>query len=119
MAGDSFAGSRLSPMTGTSSATAGVGFSGIALPTVLPRGSLAGPGLPGGAFIGAALPPLMARRTGPLFGFATAGLANFADLLAFGISPSLKFTAQAARIQCSAHPRYDGTTHFFCFGSES
>ncbi|HET7383570.1 MAG TPA: hypothetical protein VFJ59_13420 [Pseudolabrys sp.] len=48
-------------------------------------------GFIGAAFAGAALPPLMARNSGlPLFDFATAALlAALADLLAFGISPSL------------------------------
>src|SRR5690348_17106960 len=116
MAGDSFAGSRLSPMTGTSSATAGAG---IGLPAVLPRGSLAGPGLVVGPFTGAALPPLIARKTGAPC-FATAALpANFADLLTFGISRPWRFTASGARIQCSVHRRYDATATFLSFGSDS
>jgi hypothetical protein len=80
IAGESFAGSRLSAMIGTSSAAEGVGFKD---PGFAP------------AFGGAALPPLMARSTGWSFlGFADAVLAaGFADLLVLGISTSPTFVA--------------------------
>ena len=81
MAGDSFAGARLSAITGTSSATAaGGGFTA---------------GFTGLGLGGAALPPLMARSTG-MFLPAFASIVfppAFADLFVLGISTSLKFDA--------------------------
>src|SRR5450631_1126255 len=102
MAGVSLAGSRLSAITGTSSATAGAGLSG---------NGFAAPGLAaglvenlgGGDFAGAALPPLMARSTGlPLCvflpDFAAAALpAVLTDLLALAISLALPVRIRSAR----------------------
>src|ERR1700674_4404067 len=91
MAGVSFTGSRLSAIAGTSSATTGAGLSGngFAAP-----GLAAGLGtnLDGGDFAGAALPPLMARKTGLPLGvflpdFLAAALpAVLTALLALAIS---------------------------------
>src|SRR5262245_51519258 len=79
MAGDSFAGARLSAITGRSSAIGAVtGFTA---------------GFAEVGFGGAAFPPLMARSTGTSL-LALAGIgfpAAFADLLVLGISTSLKF----------------------------
>ncbi|MFY9686953.1 MAG: hypothetical protein WAJ88_14230 [Pseudolabrys sp.] len=85
MAGDSFAGARLSAITGTSSATAtAVGFTA----------GFAGLGLDGAAF-----PPLMARSTGmSLLAFASIIFPPaFADLLVLGISTSLQFDPDPAQ----------------------
>src|SRR5512147_1337972 len=85
MAGDSFAGARLSAITGTSSGTAaGGGFTA----------GFAGLGLGG-----AALPPLMARSTGVVLpAFASIAFPPaFADLLVLGISTSLKFDPDPAQ----------------------
>src|SRR5690349_11779878 len=104
MAGESFAASRLRAMTGTSSATAGTGLSGADLAAGL---------MPG-------LPPLMACNTGlSLMGFTTALPADFADLLALGMSPSLLRYATGARLQCYGRGRYERRSRVSPFNSDS
>src|SRR5664279_803985 len=99
MAGDSFTGSRLSAITGTSSATAGAAERAFII-AVLDCGGAAAPGFPpslAGASLPPFLPPLIDRNIGlpkiglpfciVLPGFALAALpAVLTDLLALAIS---------------------------------
>src|SRR5471032_1243432 len=116
MAGVSFTGSRLSAITGTSSATAGTGLGDsafiIAVLDCAAGGApdLAAASFGGGDFTGAALlpflPPLMACNTGlPLGGllpgFTLAALpAVLTALLALAISLAPECLVRSPRLQC-------------------